>query len=94
MRVIEFDREQEVPIVRVLIEGPRSVKRATLVFDTGSGITQIHTSLIEAIGYSARDGQRRFSVKGVVGDPKRDIFCLLRHCLYLVVAMQMSVLAL
>ena len=70
MRIIEFDRDQEVPIVSVLIKGPRSVKRANLIFDTGSGITQIHTALIEAIGYSARDGQRRFRVKGAVGEPQ------------------------
>ena len=39
-----------------------------LVFDTGSGLTQVDVDLIEYLGYSARDALGIRSVKGATGD--------------------------
>jgi hypothetical protein len=68
MQLINFDRSQDIPIVDVLIRGPRSQERVRLVFDSGCGTTQIDTGLIDSIGYSARDATHNITVKGPVGD--------------------------
>lgn len=50
MRVIKFDRSQDIPIIDAKIRGPLGTRRIRLVFDTGCGLTQIDTCLIENIG--------------------------------------------
>ena len=42
--------------------------RTRLVFDTGSGLTQIDTALIEELGYSARDGISTYFTHGPAGE--------------------------
>ena len=68
MQVISFDRTQDIPVVDVIVSGPRSYERVRLVFDSGCGKTQIHTGVMESIGYSARLATRRITVRGPVGD--------------------------
>ena len=53
MKVVKFDRSQDIPIIEAMLQGPRQGGRARLVFDTGSGLTQIDTALMEELGYSA-----------------------------------------
>ena len=67
MKIIKIDRSQQVPEVEVLISGPRSKQRVTLIFDTGAGCTQIDTGLIEDIGYSAKNAKERMNVIGATG---------------------------
>ena len=50
MQVISFDRTQDIPIVDAIILGPITHERVRLVFDSGCGLTQIDTGLIESIG--------------------------------------------
>ena len=66
MQLIRFDRLQDIPIVDVLIRGPRCQERVRLVFDSGCGTTQIDTGLIESIGYTAREATHSITVKGPV----------------------------
>jgi ABC-type dipeptide/oligopeptide/nickel transport system ATPase component len=68
MRLIQFDRSQEIPIVDGLVFGPRKHERLRLVFDSGCGKTQIDTCVIESIGYSASDSIGVTVVKGPSGD--------------------------
>ena len=67
MRIISFDTSQEIPIIGASIHGPLGFLKVKLVFDTGNGVTSIHTPLIEEIGYSARDGIRELKVRDPVG---------------------------
>ena len=68
MRLIRFDQGQILPVVNAIISGPRSYRKVRLVFDTGSGLTQIDTSFTEYIGYSAIDAEKIISVQGATGD--------------------------
>lgn len=68
MQIISFDRSQDIPIVDAIISGPITYERVRLVFDSGCGLTQSDTGLIESIGYSASDAKRTMSVRGPVGD--------------------------
>ncbi len=68
MQIINFDRTQDIPIVDAIILGPITHERVRLVFDSGCGLTQIDTGLIESIGYSASYAKRTMSVRGPVGD--------------------------
>lgn len=68
MQLVNFDRNQDIPVVDALVVGPRSRERVKLVFDSGCGTTQIHTGVMESIGYSARLASRTMVVKGPVGE--------------------------
>lgn len=67
MQVISFDRSQDIPIVDAIISGPVTYERVRLVFDSGCGLTQIDTGLIESIGYSAVNAKRTMTIRGPVG---------------------------
>ena len=67
MRVIYFDRTQVVPVVDAKVFGPRASRKLGLVFDTGSGITQVDTEFIERIGYSAVNAEKISGVRGAIG---------------------------
>jgi predicted aspartyl protease len=67
MRLIQFDRTQAIPVVDSRIFGPSKNRKVGLVFDTGSGITQVDTEFIERIGYSARDAEYVRGVQGAIG---------------------------
>jgi len=70
MRSLRIDKSQEIPLVYVLATGIRGTRRLRLVFDTGCGVTQIDSSLIENLGYSAAtDEIERVIVRGPAGDP-------------------------
>jgi len=68
MRLIHFDRSQEIPIVDALVFGPRKHERLRLVFDSGCGKTQVDTCVIESIGYSVSNSIGVTVVKGPSGD--------------------------
>lgn len=68
MRIIRFDRSQEIPIVDALVFGPRRYERVKMVFDSGCGVTQLDTGVIESIGYSAKDAKYASIVLGPSGD--------------------------
>lgn len=68
MQIINFDRTQDIPVVDAIISGPITYERVRLVFDSGCGLTQIDTGLIESIGYSSGNAKRTMSVRGPVGD--------------------------
>ena len=51
-RTVKIDSNQEVPEIEVILTGPRSRQRVSLIFDTGAVCTQIDTGLIEDLGYS------------------------------------------
>ena len=68
MREIAFDRNAAIPVVQASIRGPRGAYKARLVFDTGCGLTQVDTNLLEFIGYSARDGEGVIRIAGVTGE--------------------------
>ena len=67
MQLIQFDRTQVIPVVDSRIHGPNKHRKVGLVFDTGSGITQVDTEFIERIGYSARDAVHVSGVQGAIG---------------------------
>jgi hypothetical protein len=71
MREVSFDRMQTIPVIDAGIRGPQGSNRIRLVFDTGCGLTQIDTGIIEYIGYSARDGEQAISISGAVGETQQ-----------------------
>ena len=66
MRLIEFDRTQEIPIVDALVFGRLKHERVRLVFDSGCGTTQLHIGVIKNLGYSSTDANRNTSVQEAV----------------------------
>jgi len=68
VRTFRFDPQDDIPIVAAKICGPRKVKKIRLVFDTGCAVTQVHTGIIEDIGYSIADAESIASISGPVGD--------------------------
>lgn len=67
MRKIKLDPSWEIPIVNVMLGNSREkTTQGKLVFDTGSGLTQIDVDHIEYLGYSARDALGIRSVKGAM----------------------------
>jgi hypothetical protein len=68
MKVVKFDRSEDLPIIDAMLKGPRDTGRARIVFDTGSGLTQMDTALMEELGYSARDAIDTYHTQGPAGD--------------------------
>ena len=62
-----LNTNQSVPQVYARIRGQNGSQRIRLVFDTGAFMTQIATSVIEELGYSARDGIRCITAYGPSG---------------------------
>ena len=54
-RVVKFDRTQEIPVVRGVLSGKHEKIVVKLAFDSGAGLTQFHTPIIEALRYSITD---------------------------------------
>ena len=69
MREIRLDPSQKVPEIDARVVGKRISAKVHLVFDTGSGITQLDTAIVENIGYSARDAEKLLRVRGAAGEP-------------------------
>jgi len=69
MQSLKINLEEEIPLVYTVASGPMGKRRLKLVFDTGCGVTQIDTALLENLGYSAADGIERVVVRGPAGDP-------------------------
>jgi len=68
VQIFKFDPDQEIPVVTALIRGPRTAQKVRLVFDTGSGITQIDTGVIDDIGYSVASAEYVTNIRGPIGD--------------------------
>ncbi len=68
MKVVHFDPTQDIPIIDAILKSPSETARARLVFDTGSGLTQVDISLIEELGYSARDSHGHYHIQGPSGE--------------------------
>jgi len=62
-----FDTDQDIPLVSARLRGPLGSKVVGLVLDTGCGLTQINTPIVEAIGYSASDSQQIVTAVGPAG---------------------------
>lgn len=67
MREVTFDRSQAVPEVEVHFRGPRKRSKARVIFDTGSGLTQLDVKILENAGYSVEHAARLGRVKGATG---------------------------
>ena len=69
MREVRLDSNWEIPTVEVVLGSNRKITiRASLVFDTGAGLTQLDVGLVERLGYSAQDAIETRRVKGAVGE--------------------------
>ena len=68
MKTVRFDRSQDIPIIDAGLKGAHEDGRARLVFDTGSGLTQIDTALMEELGYTAKDGIGTYHIQGHAGE--------------------------
>jgi predicted aspartyl protease len=66
-RAFNFNTSEPLPLVFAKIKGKLRKRPVRLVFDTGAFMTQLTTSVIEELGYSARDGLRRISAYGPSG---------------------------
>src|SRR5215831_14309774 len=67
MKVTRFDREQDLVIVKARVWGPRNISTLSLVLDTGAVETTVTPEIIEALGYSARDGEHIARIRSAVG---------------------------
>lgn len=68
MQIISFDPSQDIPVVDAVVRGPHDLHRVRLVFDTGSGLTQLDTELVDALGYSSKDGLERLFTLSATGE--------------------------
>ena len=69
MREVRLDPNWEIPTVEVVLSSNRKrTIRVSLVFDTGSGLTQLDVDLMERLGYSALDAVATKAVQGAVGE--------------------------
>ena len=68
MQIVSFDTTQDIPVVDAVVKGPRDLHRVRLVFDTGSGLTQLDTALVESLGYSAKDGLEHIFMTTAAGE--------------------------
>ncbi len=69
MREVRLDPNWEIPTLEVVLGSARNgTVRASLVFDTGAGLTQVDVGLIERLGYSANDAVEIRRVRGAVGE--------------------------
>jgi hypothetical protein len=68
MREVIFDRSQAVPEVEVQFRGPRKRSTARVIFDTGSGLTQLDVKVLESSGYSVEHATRLGRVTGATGN--------------------------
>ena len=68
MREYQFDPAAELPLVHALLTGPKGQVRATLVFDSGCGLPQVHNPILETIGCSGGPTAKSVTISGVTGD--------------------------
>ena len=68
MKVVHIDPSQDIPIIDAILKSSSETARARLVFDTGSGLTQIDIGLIEELGYSAKDSHGYYHIQGPAGE--------------------------
>lgn len=66
-KVFAFDKSEPLPLVFAKIKGRLRKRPIRLVFDTGAFMTQITTSVVEELGYTARDGIKPIFVYGPSG---------------------------
>jgi predicted aspartyl protease len=66
VKVTRFDSRRDIIVVRAVVRGPRGDMPLKVVVDTGCGLTMIDPSVIDRIGYSARDGESFTKVRSVV----------------------------
>jgi hypothetical protein len=66
-RVLKFNNKQPLPMVIAKLFRNDEERLVRLVFDTGAAMTQFSTGVIDALGYSARDGISRISAHGPSG---------------------------
>lgn len=66
-KAFNFDLSEPLPLVFAKAKGKLRRRPIRLVFDTGAFMTQITTSVIEELGYSARDGIKPIFVYGPSG---------------------------
>jgi predicted aspartyl protease len=68
MQVVSFDTAEDIPIIDAVVKGSRDFHRVRLVFDTGTGLTQLDTELVESLGYSAKDGLEHIFMTTAAGE--------------------------
>lgn len=66
-RIYKFDRSNNTPIISARLFGNGNSLNVRLIFDTGAALTQLSTQIIDALGYSARDGIQEAVVSGPTG---------------------------
>ncbi len=69
MREVRLNSDWEIPTVEVVLSNDhKRTIRASLVFDTGAGLTQLDVGLVENLGYSATQAVATRKVVGAVGE--------------------------
>ena len=67
MKVTRFDATLDLIIVRARLWGPAGDTPLSLAVDTGSTETVIAPDLVDALGYSPRDGEAITVVRSAIG---------------------------
>lgn len=71
MKVLPIRKTCGLPVLPVIIAGPKASKRIELVFDSGAYITQIHKQTLTSIGYVFEAGAEDIQIKGVTGPAEK-----------------------
>ena len=66
-RIFKFRETEILPVVNARLFGKNKSKIVRLVFDTGAATTQVHTPVIDILGYSAAHGEGLISSYGPAG---------------------------
>jgi clan AA aspartic protease (TIGR02281 family) len=71
-----FVTSGDLIIVNALVTGPSGAFTGRFVLDTGAAITTMTHERADAIGYSARDGFRRTTVRTAIGKEEGFTVCV------------------
>jgi predicted aspartyl protease len=63
-----FAYEGELILVEAELRGPRGTALRRLVLDTGAAATTLLPEVLDELGYSARDGDKRTKVHSAIGE--------------------------
>ena len=71
MKIYRIQTLLSLPVVPVVVVGPKGARRIQLVFDSGAANTQVHIGTLRAAGFDYRSREPDISTKGVTGGPER-----------------------
>lgn len=68
MQLYKISKARGLPVVAVILSGPKFTKKLKLIFDSGTLITQIHIGMLNSLGYDFSSRTPDMKYRGVTGE--------------------------